>query len=142
MEERLNNFGDIIQAFAAPSDPLYEVIDNINIYRGTQIHLRLFKAFGPKMWNFAGRYLCKPFTHFIDKSLMKSEVFSAQPQRDIKHLVVDDILIGKLKWRSRITKYSFKSTNYYKYSVFLSQYMRMTRSPLAKCYLTVLVSML
>ena len=94
MEQRLNNFNDIIQDFAAPSDPLFEIIDNINIYRGNPVHLRLFKRLGPKMWNFTGRYLCKPFTGFIDKALLQSEMFSTQPQRDIKKIVVDDILLG------------------------------------------------
>ena len=92
MEQRLNNFNDIIQDFAAPSDPLFEIIDNINICRGNPVHLRLFKGLGLKMWNFTGRYLCKPFTGFIEQALLQSEMFSTQPQRDIKNIVVDDIL--------------------------------------------------
>ena len=94
MEQRLNNFNDIIQDFAAPRDPLFEIINNINIYRGNTVHLRLFKGLGPKMWNVTGRYLCKPFTGFIEQALLHSEMFSTQPQRDIKEIVVDDILLG------------------------------------------------
>ena len=79
-------------------DPIFEVIDNINIYRGTAMHLRLFKSIVPKMWNFTGRYLFKPFTDGIDKTLIESQTYAIQPQKDLQQIDADDVLIGKVKF--------------------------------------------
>ena len=40
--------------------PLVFLMDNINMYRGNKKYHRLFKLFGPKMWNFTGRGLLIP----------------------------------------------------------------------------------
>lgn len=51
---RMKQVKDI--ATLTPADiPVILMIDNINIYRGKQKYLRLFKSHGPKMWNFTAQ---------------------------------------------------------------------------------------
>ena len=40
--------------------PVIFLLDNINVYRGQKKYHRLFKTFGPKMWNFTGRGILIP----------------------------------------------------------------------------------
>ena len=62
--------------------PLVFLIDNINIYRGNKKYHRLFKLFGPKMWNFTGRGLLIPDISEI-KFLFENRETSIESQQDI-----------------------------------------------------------
>ena len=73
--------------------PLVFLIDNINMYRGSKKYLRLFKLFGPKMWNFTGRGLLILHLSGIEHLFCNKET-ATECQRDIHGLTADEILIG------------------------------------------------
>ena len=54
LDERLDNFQNIIDGKFPKSSPVILLMDNINMYKGNKRHFRLFKTLGPKMWNFTG----------------------------------------------------------------------------------------
>jgi len=54
LDERLDNFQNIINKECPRSSPVILLMDNINMYKGNKRHYRLFKKLSPKMWNFTG----------------------------------------------------------------------------------------
>ena len=56
MEKRLLQFRKNLPS----STPLLFLLDNINMYRGSKKYMRLFRKYGPKMWNFTGRGIIIP----------------------------------------------------------------------------------
>ena len=96
MEKRLNQFDKIVSDFIGDSGMAFSVIDNINIYRGTVTHFRIFKKLGPKMWNFTGRYLFKPHLDNIDPALFANREMWMDPQKPLNRVTVEDVLIGKV----------------------------------------------
>ena len=75
------------------TSPLIFLIDNINMYRGSKKYLRLFKVFGPKMWNFTARGLLIPNLSGIE-SLFLNEETAKESQQDINSISAEDILIS------------------------------------------------
>ena len=55
LDERLKQFPETLSEKCSTTSPVILLMDNINLYRGTRRHLRLFKSLGPKMRNFTGR---------------------------------------------------------------------------------------
>ena len=82
----------------APSDvPVILLMDNINMYRGTARHQRLFNSATPKMWNFTVRGAIIPNCTEIDE-LLHSKETSQQSQGQVSLLKADDLFIGMLKY--------------------------------------------
>ena len=68
-------------------------MDNINMYRGTERHHRLFKSASPKMWNFTVRGTIIPNCSGVKELLNNRESFQ-HPQKDVSTLKADDLFIG------------------------------------------------
>ena len=75
---------------APPEVPIILLIDNINMYRGNKKYHILFKAFGPKMWNFTGRGALIPNTDGLS-DLFDDEETAAKSQNDLNDITFDDI---------------------------------------------------
>ena len=95
--------------------PLVFLIDHINMYRGSKKYLRLFKLFGPKMWNFTGRGLLVPHLSGIEHLFCNKET-ATESQRDIHGLTADEILIGSnmehlRMWQTWLDYYLLVSLN-------------------------------
>lgn len=95
LDERLDNFSEIIENKFPTKQPVILLMDNINMYRGKHRHDRLYKSLGPKMWNFTGRGALLPNLVGIEH-LFQSEETCTQPQRPVQELVAKDVLIGKI----------------------------------------------
>ena len=72
--------------------PVLILMDNINMYRGAKKYVRLFKVFGPTMWNFTGRGIMLPNIDKI-KPFFKDKSTAVDSQRDVLTMECDDILI-------------------------------------------------
>ena len=80
-------------ASLTPADiPVILMIDNINIYRGKQKYLRLFKLHGPKMWNFTAQAVLIPNTEDI-KEILKDKKSSLSPQGSATKMKPEDIFL-------------------------------------------------
>ena len=95
LNERLTNFSEIIDNKFPVEKPVILLMDNINMYRGRHRHDRLVKSLGPKMWNFTGRGALVPNLEGIE-DLFQTEETCSQPQRPVKELVVEDVLLGEI----------------------------------------------
>ena len=73
MEKRLDQFDKIVSDFIGDSGMAFSVIDNINIYRGTVTHFRIFKKLGPKMWNFTGDTCLSPILTTLTQHYLQTE---------------------------------------------------------------------
>ena len=72
--------------------PVLILMDNINMYRGAKKYVRLFKVFGPTMWNFTGRGIMLPNIDKI-KPFFEDKSTAVDSQRDVLTMECDDILI-------------------------------------------------
>ena len=61
--------------------PVIFLLDNINVYRGQKKYHRLFKTFGPKMWNFTGRGILIPNIDSIEHLFQEKDTV-VLPQED------------------------------------------------------------
>ena len=95
LDERLNNFSEIISSKFPAEQPVILLMDNINMYRGKHRHDRLYKSLGPKMWNFTGRGAVLPNLVGIE-DLFRNEETCIKRQRPVQELVAEDVLIGEL----------------------------------------------
>ena len=68
-------------------------MDNINLYRGRRRHLRLYKTFGPKMWNFTVRGAIIPDISGM-KDLMTCKETATMSQIDVSQIQAEDIFLG------------------------------------------------
>lgn len=96
MNKRLENYGEMLEKHAPSDAPVLLLMDNINMYRGTARHHRLFKTASPKMWNFTVRGAIIPNTNGLDELLQTKETYQQQ-QKDVSTLTADDLFIGMLK---------------------------------------------
>lgn len=95
LDERLNNFSEIIDNTFPVQQPVILLMDNINMYRGKHRHDRLYKSLGPKMWNFTGRGALVPNLVGIEDLFITKET-CIQPQRPVQELLAKDVLIGEM----------------------------------------------
>ena len=95
LNERLTNFSEIIDNKFPVEKPVILLMDNINMYRGRHRHDRLVKSLGPKMWNFTGRGALVPNLEGIE-DLFQTEETCSQPQRPVKELIAEDVLLGEI----------------------------------------------
>ena len=74
--------------------PLILLMDNINMYRGKRKHLRLYKSFGPTMWNFTVRAMMIPNTDGLEHILCDKEACLSSQSSAIE-MEPDDIFLEK-----------------------------------------------
>ncbi|KAK3696834.1 hypothetical protein QZH41_011722 [Actinostola sp. cb2023] len=94
LDERLDNFQNIINKECPRSSPVILLMDNINMYKGNKRHYRLFKKLSPKMWNFTGRGAIVPNLDGIE--LLQCESTAVHSQIDFSELTVDDISLDSM----------------------------------------------
>ena len=87
LDERLKQFPETLSEKCPTTSPVILLMDNINLYRGTRRHLRLFKPLGSKMWNFTGRAAVIPNLENLG-DLMSCRETAALPQMDIASVKV------------------------------------------------------
>ena len=116
LDERLDNFLEIIENKFPTEQPVILLMENINMYRGKHRHDRLYKSLGPKMWNFTGRGALLPNLVGIE-DLFEAEETCTQPQRPVQELVAKDVLIGKIMEFVEAVLFSEKLLCWYFYTV-------------------------
>ena len=80
-------------ASLTPADiPVILMIENINIYRGKQKYLQLFKSHGPKKWNFTAQAVLISNTEDI-KEILKDKESSLSPQGSATKMKPEDIFL-------------------------------------------------
>ena len=94
LDERLDNFSEIIENKFPTKQPVILLMDNINMFRGKHRHDWLYKSLGPKMWNLQVQALLPNLVGIED--LFQAEETCTQRQRPVQELVIKDVLIGKI----------------------------------------------
>ena len=90
LDSYIENKLQYIKNDAPPEVPIILFIDNINMYRGNKKYHRLFKTFGPKIWNFTGRGVLIQNTDGLS-DLFDDEETAAKNQKDLNDITFDDI---------------------------------------------------
>jgi len=87
LDDRLNNFQQLIDEKFPKSSPTILSMDIINMYIGKKRHYRLYQSSHPKMWNFTGTNIFLPsaklldyfWTHDKNTSFKMSESLQSHP---------------------------------------------------------------
>ncbi len=96
MSKRMANFDKILEKHAPSKAPVILLMDNINMYRGTARHHRLFKTVSPKMWNFTVRGAIIPNCSGLEELLQNKDTCQLE-QKDVSTLKAADLFIGMFK---------------------------------------------
>ena len=83
-----------IKSITPAQIPLILLMDNINMYRGKRKHLRLYKSFGPTMWNFTVRAMMIPNTDGLEHILCDKEACLSSQSSAIE-MEPEDIFLEK-----------------------------------------------
>ena len=86
MDDRMKKMQQHIKQLTPPDIAIILLMDNINIYKGKQKHLRIFKEFTPSMWNFTGRAVIIPFLSEYVKSKMHNKKEATESHLSLSHL--------------------------------------------------------
>lgn len=90
--KRLENVQSVIDQHVSKHFPVIFLMDNVNLYRGNKRHLRLMKNLGPVMWNLTVRGVLIPNTSPVEH-LLHEQISSEEPQKPLKDLNADDLLL-------------------------------------------------
>ena len=92
LDKYVEKKNDIVKGMTPCKKPLILLLDNINMYQGSNKYHRLFRVFGPKMWNFTGRGVIVPDISGIEHLFKDSET-AVESQSDLLKLDINDALI-------------------------------------------------
>ena len=110
LDERLKKLQKARQSELSDLMPVILLMDNINMYRGKQKHLRLFRYMGPKMWNFTGRATLLPYLNEHLTAQLNEPDKTTKSQRNPLTVTFDDLLLESepekaLIWRKTVDQY-------------------------------------
>ena len=103
LEHHIERKMQIIAKETSAIAPVIFLLDNVNVYRGQKKYHRLFKTFGPKMWNFTGHGILIPNIDSIEHLFQEKDT-AVLPQEDLlsEAVMAESIFIENNKEHKQI----------------------------------------
>ena len=109
LNKSLKNKNNVVNKKFKGMMPIILLMNNINIYRGKQKHLKLLKYLGPTLWNFTGHGLLIPNMEKFSPCEVDKET-GIDPQKDIlimdpSELFIEYAAVKLSMWNKVVDKY-------------------------------------